>query len=84
MALGPGKYDDLCTYVREKANAEAAIVIVMSEANGPGFSCQGSPSALASMCDVLEVAIQNIRASMKQDLQNIQNFHTADHAKETH
>lgn len=38
MALGPGKYDDLCTYVREKAKAEGAIVIVYGGERGQGFS----------------------------------------------
>lgn len=40
MAQGPGKYDDLCTYVREKAQAQAAIVIVLHGIHGDGFSAQ--------------------------------------------
>lgn len=42
MALGPGKYDKLCTYVRRKANARTAIVIVIGGHKGGGFSVQGS------------------------------------------
>ena len=29
MAEGPGKYDDLCTYVREQANAQGVLLIVL-------------------------------------------------------
>ena len=40
MALGPGKYDDLCTEVREKAEAEGVILIVFNGNKGQGLSCQ--------------------------------------------
>ena len=40
MALGPGKYDDLATLVRERAQARGAIVIVVDGALGSGFSVQ--------------------------------------------
>ena len=40
MALGPGKYDDLATHVREHAKARAAIVIVIGGEKGSGFSVQ--------------------------------------------
>lgn len=40
MPLGPGKYDDVCTYVREETEASAAIVIVVGGKHGPGFSVQ--------------------------------------------
>jgi hypothetical protein len=38
MAVGPGKYHDLCTLVRGRAEAESAIVIVVNGKNGSGFS----------------------------------------------
>jgi hypothetical protein len=38
--MGPGKYDDLATYVREHAEAEAVVVIVLAGNNGSGFSVQ--------------------------------------------
>jgi len=46
MPAGPGKFDLLCTYVREKAGAEGAAVVVI-DANGTnsGFSVQ-CPRAL--------------------------------------
>jgi len=39
---GPGKYDELCTVVRERAKARAAIVIVIDGEHGSGFSLQCS------------------------------------------
>jgi hypothetical protein len=40
MALGPGKYDDVCTEVRKKTQAEGVIVIVLNGTKGSGFSAQ--------------------------------------------
>lgn len=37
MPLGPGKYDELCSYVLEKSKALAAIVIVVSGNRGSGM-----------------------------------------------
>lgn len=49
MPVGPGKYDDLCTYVREQAEADGVIVIVYGGNKGPGFSCQFSDLRLQAM-----------------------------------
>jgi hypothetical protein len=38
--LGPGRYDDLCTVVREMTDADGAIVLVFGGKRGSGFSCQ--------------------------------------------
>lgn len=61
MALGPGKYDDLCTLVREKATARGAIVIVIEGERGDGFSCQATlaitralPALLREMADQID------------------------------
>jgi hypothetical protein len=40
MALGPGKYDDVCTELRQKTAAEGVIVIVLNGTKGSGFSAQ--------------------------------------------
>lgn len=40
MAIGPGKYDALCTEVRERAEAGAVILVVVEGNLGSGFSCQ--------------------------------------------
>jgi hypothetical protein len=47
MALGPGIYDALCTYVREQSQAEGAIVIVLGGELGSGFSVQITEEAAA-------------------------------------
>jgi hypothetical protein len=46
MAIGPGKYDEECTYVREATNADAVIVIVLGGLKGSGFSVQTTTPAL--------------------------------------
>ena len=40
MALGPGKYDDLCTRAREEAGAESCVLIITNGKKGSGFSMQ--------------------------------------------
>lgn len=59
--VGPGKYDDLCTYVREQAKAEGAVVLVFNGKHGEGFSAQLSlvlrmtlPGILRRMADDIE------------------------------
>lgn len=52
MAEGPGKYDDLATLVRERAEAACVIVTVIGGNKGSGFSIQ----ALDGMVDPRAVA----------------------------
>lgn len=67
MAEGPGKYDDLCTLVREGAQAEVAIVIVINGVHGSGFSVQGVTDQEAltrvHLPALLEDLARRIRAS---------------------
>jgi hypothetical protein len=69
MALGPGIYDDLCTYlcthVRTAAKADAAIVIVLGGARGNGFSCQADAVTTARLPELLDNVAAQIRASMR-------------------
>lgn len=44
MTWGPGAYDDLATYVRETAEADGVMVLVVNGKHGHGFSCQALPS----------------------------------------
>jgi methylmalonyl-CoA mutase cobalamin-binding subunit len=56
MAEGPGKYDDLATYVREKAQADGVIVVVLGGNKGPGFSAQiASHTPVESMLTTVQV-----------------------------
>jgi len=61
MAIGPGEYDDLCTYVREQSGGHTAIVIVIGGKRGNGFACQTTaigasilPDMLRHMADEIE------------------------------
>ena len=51
--LGPGKYDDLCTEIREATEAEGVILIIIGGNKGQGFSAQLSPEATVKMPAVL-------------------------------
>ena len=48
MAIGPGKYDDLATYVREQSQAKGVVVIVFDGNKGGGFSAQFADPAMAT------------------------------------
>lgn len=63
MALGPGKYDHLCTLVREQAKAEGAIVIVIAGEHGNGFSCQADAENTLLLPFYLEDLARQIRES---------------------
>lgn len=61
MALGPGRYDDLCTLVRERAEAEGALLVILDGQRGHGFSCQASWEATLALPDILEDVIAKLR-----------------------
>jgi hypothetical protein len=64
MPTGPGKYDDLCTYVREQSNARAACVIVWGGNKGHGFACQiTDPAMIQSLPEMLEDIARQMKAS---------------------
>lgn len=65
MALGPGKYDDLCTLVREKTNADLVVVIIAGGDRGSGFSAQTeSLQAVGALPEMLEDLAKQIRDDM--------------------
>jgi hypothetical protein len=61
----PGKYDDLCTEVRAKAEALGAVVIVLSGNKGHGFSVQAPPEVLFTLPGMLETMAAEIRRDLK-------------------
>lgn len=66
MALGPSKYDDLVTIVREKSEAAMAIVVVVGGNKGSGFAVQG-PIDMTGPVDIaklLRVMADDIERSM--------------------
>ena len=60
--IGPGKYDALCTLVRDKAKAKGAAVLVFDGKHGNGFSCQCDALTLLQLPDMLEFMAREIRA----------------------
>jgi hypothetical protein len=68
MALGPGKYDDLCSYVRAQAgiaDSGGVAVIVINGNRGSGFSVQGDLARTLAMADILEATVKHMRADME-------------------
>lgn len=65
MPMGPGAYDNLCTYVREQAKAQGAIVIVLGGEKGQGFSMQADAITTLTVPDILERVAKEIRASFR-------------------
>jgi hypothetical protein len=64
--MGPGKYDKLCTTVRDLADAQTALVIIISGNQGSGFSCQTrDPNSLFSMPTVLRKVADQIEHDQK-------------------
>lgn len=63
MAPGPGKYDDLCTFVRENAKAKGALVIILDGEKGSGFSCQADLAVARQLPKMLENIAKQIRES---------------------
>lgn len=65
--IGPGKYDDACTLVREMTGAACAMVVVIGGSKGSGFSVQTahpiSPSTLAT---VLETVARQLRENNRE------------------
>ena len=61
--LGPGKYDDLATYAREKAEAEGVIVLVFGGNKGGGFAVQLPAYLLAELPNFL----RNLADSVEGD-----------------
>jgi hypothetical protein len=64
VPIGPGKYDDSCTSVRETLNADAVILIVLNGTHGNGFSVQAPlelarqlPEMLRHMADEIENSV---------------------------
>lgn len=62
MNAGPGKYDELCTYVRNVTNAHGVVVIIAGGERGSGFSVQSThpqfqftlPQILRHVADQIE------------------------------
>jgi len=58
--MGPGRYDEVCTTVRQVTGAETCVVLIINGNNGSGFSVQTqNPARLERLPAVLrEMAAQ--------------------------
>lgn len=63
--MGPGKYDELCTEVRDKAKADGAIVLIFNGEKGSGFSCQAPLPVIMSLPSMLRSMANQIEADAK-------------------
>lgn len=63
MALGPGKYDNVCTEVREKTKAEGVVLLVIKGELGSGFSVQADLVTTAFLPETLRSMAQQIEDS---------------------
>jgi len=68
MALGPGKYDDVCTRVRGMVGLTelpetggGVMLIVVGGDKGDGFACQSDLVTLLTLADYLENVARQIR-----------------------
>lgn len=64
MMIDAGLYDELCTLVRERTEAQGVMVVVLGGRIGNGFSVQGPvelnyalPSLLRQLADDIERAL---------------------------
>ena len=67
MPIGPGKYDDLATHVREQAEAKGVVVLVFGGPKGNGFSVQGDLPLQMLLPDLL----RTVAASIERDLDQV-------------
>ncbi len=66
MAIGPGKYDDLCTELREKSGSIGVAIIVWDGKKGPGFSVEGPVEFHIMLPGTLEFMAKTIRDDFKE------------------
>ena len=62
MAIGPGKYDHLATFVRQQTDALAVILIVLDGDKGAGFSVQARGDVALSLPALLRRVADDIEA----------------------
>lgn len=68
MPLGPGKYDDQCTRIREELEAEGAILVVFNGKDGNGMSMQASPELIFQLPATLRGVADDIEKSFRSGI----------------
>ena len=79
MTMGPGKYDDLCTHVREQAQADGVVLIIANGKQGSGFSVQAPIDVHAALPGLLESLAESIRMdwTARDNAAPMTDYHTA-------
>lgn len=65
--IGPGKYDELCTEAREKAQSVGAILMIFEGENGWGFSVQMPPHLMAQLPPLLREVANKVENELPRD-----------------
>lgn len=68
MAAGAGKYDELCTVVREQTGGQGAAIIVVEGNKGHGFSVQMTADDMM----ILPGTLEDMAATMRRDMGIVQ------------
>lgn len=65
MAIGTGKYDALCTGIRERTGADAVMLIIIGGNRGDGFSLQAADDVLGELPLVLRDAAAQLEIDVR-------------------
>jgi len=64
--FGPGRYDDLCTYVRKKSAATSVILIITGGKFGHGISMHAPAEEMLKLPKVLRTVAADIERKLRQ------------------
>lgn len=70
MPIGPGKYDDITTYVREQTQAGVVMVLVVGGIKGDGFAVQVAgqhAEGAAAVAKLLARALRDVAEQIEKD-----------------
>jgi hypothetical protein len=66
MPVGPGKYDEYCSKVREETKAEGVLLAVFGGEKGSGFSVQAPFELTVGLPEILRDLARQIEKSLEQ------------------
>lgn len=64
MAIGAGKYDHLCTLIREETRADGVLMLIVNGYNGTGAPCQAMPHIYEKLPDLLRALASEIEIEL--------------------
>jgi hypothetical protein len=67
VTIGPGKYDDEATWVRERTKASGVILIVIGGDKGQGFAAQATLEVTLTLPAMLRDIADQIEADFLKD-----------------